>query len=192
MGAFIHSVAVKTDSVEDIIGVIDNVGESAYISKSVGGWAPVFPEEYGEFDLAERVSEQLDTAVVVGVTHDSDDLYFRIYDKGKMVFEYEYTPTFSNNLGVILKGDVATLNKYALEKKDTDYITKLLTSPAGSEDKYVFVEERYADILGILGLPSYLANYSYEYIENSPYQKEFEDAVKKDMPDLVKHISRLG
>lgn len=183
MGAFIHSIAVKTSSRKYLFPICDEIPEPAYIGDPIDGWVPVFPETYGEFEFAQKASEKLNTVVLVGITHDSDDLYFQIHDKGKKVFEYEYTPTFSSNLGVIITGNISTLNDYSSKKKDEKYIKEVLT--AGG-DKYVFQEERYRDILKILDMPESLSPLvygAYDYIDVGNLEEE----IKKDMPSLARY-----
>ncbi len=191
MGSFIHSIAVKTKNKRDLQQVVDERKEAAYVGDSVDDWVPVFPENYGEFDFAQKTSEKLQTTVFIGSTHDSDDLYFQIYDKGKTIFEYDYAPTFSSDIGVIRIGTIDTLNEYASQKKDEKDIKEILNAEAGKNDKYVFAEERYADILEMLdiqkGLARGLTSFAYDYIENSSSQKELEDSIKKDLPNLVKY-----
>src|SRR3989344_4086895 len=191
MGSFVHSITVKTKNKKDLQKVVDETHESAYVGDPVDNWIPVFPEIYGEFDFSEKASEKLQTVVLVGSTHDSDDLYFQIYDKGKKAFEYDYAPTFSKDIGVIRIGGIDTLNKYTLQKKDEKDIKDILTAEAGKNDKYVFVEERYFDILEILDIPKGLArgltSFAYNYIEDASSQKELEESIKKDLPNLTKY-----
>ncbi len=195
MGSFVHSLAVKTKNKKDLQKVVDETHESAYVGDPVDDWVPVFPENYGESDFAQKVSEKLQKVTFLGYTHDSDDLYFQIYDKGKKVFEYDYAPTFSSDIGVIRTGNIDAFNKYVSYKKDEKDIKEILTAEAGKNDKYTFAEERYFYILEILGVPKHLArglsNFAYNYINDAPSQKELEESINKDLPNLTKYTPEI-
>ncbi|MDO8461081.1 MAG: hypothetical protein Q7S38_01420 [bacterium] len=183
---FFNNVAVKTSDKESCTSLFKEQKLSAYISFSEG-WMMLFPEIIDDKDyervntFLQQITGKLQTIGVQAFVHDSDDLYFHLYDKGELVFDY-MVDRISNGGIVIHKGSAETLTKYTQKETPLKEIEKILK--LDDYDKYAFVEDRYRDLLALLGMPKALGNWGYDYINNA--QGEEEKFLKEDLSTVEK------
>ena len=127
----------------------------------------MFDEESDEQDqekiakLAEQLSADLQSAVFAVLNHDSDILWYQLYQNGKLSDEYDSTPGYWSSAEVLAptggnaKQICATFN-YA-DAAQIDHVLR---------EEYVFAEDRHADLIRLLNLPSCALGYGFGAIAN--------------------------
>lgn len=186
MGMFLQNIAIKTLNKNRVVSLFKEYNLPGYISSS-GDWIMLFPEIIGEEDDSSMntfllsTTDELQTIATKAFIHDSDDLFFQLYDKGKLVFDYVVDSLTGEGIAV-KEGSAEILIKYAQKEISLEEIEDILKLE--DSDKYVFVEERYRDIIAFLGMPKGLGNWSYGYIgggENDPVLRK---TFKEELPDV--------
>lgn len=178
MGAFFGNIAAKATDKVSLVQAVGREGEPFYVAGPVEEWTLIFPENDFEMsNIAQRCSEKLETIATVGQVFDSDDFIFQVFDKGKLVFDFIEDKT--SGAGIAIKeGNVSLLKKYAPKPLNTSELENVLNK------QYVFAEEKYHDVVSLLGLPEALSNYwGFAYIENGDMEEEAET----ELPNLTRH-----
>ncbi|MDO8461198.1 MAG: hypothetical protein Q7S38_02010 [bacterium] len=183
---FLQNVAVKTSNKESCTSLFKEQKLPACVSSSEG-WVMLFPEIIDDKDdecvktFLQQVTGELQTMGTKASVYDSDDFYLQLYDKGELVFDYMVDRMGDGGI-VIHKGSAETLTKYAQKETPLKEIEKILK--LDDYDKYAFVEDRYRDLLALLGMPKALGNWSYDYINS--VQGEEEKLLKEELSTVEK------
>lgn len=184
MGMKVGNIAIRTSDKKEVESFLKKNKEKAYMAEARDEWVAVFPErEYESSDLAQKLSSELETLVSLGMVYDSDDIWFQLYDNGECVFDYENLLTREGRVS-IKKGDASVLKKYARGEKSLEEINKVLMDIGPGS--YVLAEDRYLDLCKILGLPNFLRNWGFYYINLEKERGNFEKLAKEDkLPPLT-------
>jgi hypothetical protein len=182
MGMFIHNLAVRTSEKAKVIDLLKENQLTSYISEPIDKWILIFPEDMDlMFEVAPKISLELNTVVTTGFVGDSDDLIFQLYDTGKCILDFIEDKTAGD--GIIFKtGKAEDLGSYISEE---DALKAEQVFPA----EYVFAEEKYADIITLLDIPKSLSQWTYDYIYQAlnpveEYQQEMRSAMEEDLTSV--------
>jgi hypothetical protein len=167
VGNFYVNHTIRGASAEAAAKVL--VGRTAAIAPAENDLVVVFDQQSDSQDQAvitevgELLSAELNATVLAVLNHDDDMLWYQLFEKGKVVDEYDSMPGYfdedSDHSGA-LGGDAHKLAA-AFGVKDERTITQILKS-----DKYAFAYERHLALCEALNLPEFAAGCGYGHIEN--------------------------
>ncbi|MGZ4962640.1 MAG: hypothetical protein ACXWC8_08815 [Limisphaerales bacterium] len=158
-------------------------GRTAIIAPADNDCVVVFDAECDTQDQAiiaevgEKLSSELGATVLSVLNHDDDILWYQLFEKGKVIDEYDSMPGYfdedSDHSGA-LGGDAQKLAA-AFGIQDSVGIARILKS-----DKYSSAVERHAALCEALNIPDFAAGCGYRYIDSG----ELPEDLSED--DLVK------
>jgi len=171
MGNFYDTITIKGPDQAQIAAFLKAQGQSACITPTRSGVTVVACRDLqiGEGFLVHRLSKELNCAVWCVQVHDSDIMYYSLYQNGSLVDEFDSDPSyFWSDEYIPARGGDAEAMCAAFGANDPETIEKvrkLITVPkqpdstAGfnaewrAQGGYVIAEERHADLIKALGLP---------------------------------------
>lgn len=159
MGAFYESLAARAP--RDAVRKAVAAGyATALLGPTRQGWTVVAPDSDGRLDdhltpVALELSQG--GPVVCTTVHDDDDLLLQVYDGGRLVATYDSDPGYLD--GTPAAPDVSELDALAaaLGVHDVAPLRAVLTA------RYDAETDRLADAAPLLGLPSYVVLFGYDY-----------------------------
>ncbi len=177
MGAFFSNIAVKTADGKGVENFLQGHRRTAYLTWSVEGWVMVYDKNIeSDFrkaeDLAKNLSKELKTVVFSFMVHDSDNLFYSLYCKGKTYDKYisaggifdskEATEDFPGRPQI-----VSELCGRTNELKEIKSILKR---------GYTFSEDQLREFAKTLGMPVKYIDWGYNYLDKNGQEflgKEF-------------------
>lgn len=101
MGGFLVNLHVKHDSVETVQGALRKAEAGrAYVTEPQNGWISVYEERSCDQDatwiekLTQQVSKSTKSHAISCLIHDGDFLVYWLYDKGKLIDQYNSLPDY--------------------------------------------------------------------------------------------------
>jgi hypothetical protein len=159
VGAFYESLAARAPRPRVLEAVATGYA-AALVGPTRQGWTVAAPDSDGRLDdhltpVAVELSQ--DGPVVCTTVHDDDDLLLQVYDGGRLVATYDSDPGYLE--GTPQSPDVSELDALAaaLGVHDVGPLRAVLTG------RYALETDRLADAAPLLGLPSYVVLFGYDY-----------------------------
>jgi hypothetical protein len=166
MGSFLVNFHVRGATREAVQEALEEVVEgAAWVAGPLADWVSFWDEESSTQntdriqEVAQRVSKSLKAVVVAFMVHDSDVLFYWLFDRGKQRDSFNSWPDyFDETADEASPGDCDVFIQYCLPGTDRDELAPLLGSTSGaSEDKsagrqFVFEEERLQKLAKMLGI----------------------------------------
>jgi hypothetical protein len=101
MGRFLVNVHVQVDDLEALTEEMRRLAEGdCWVTSATNGWSSVYEEHASSQDdtwireLTGRLADQLQTAAIAFLVHDSDVFCYWLYDKGKLVDQFNSCPDY--------------------------------------------------------------------------------------------------
>jgi hypothetical protein len=167
MGAFYVNYTVKGADRKSIIKALS--GRSAFVSPERNGYTVVFDKESDSQNqnviakLAAQLSASLHCSVLTVLNHDSDILWYQLYESGTLTDQYNSTPDYwlpKSEPALPDGGDTRRLCA-AFECSDVAEVERTLRV---SWKEYPDATDRHAHLVRVLGLPSFAVGYGFAAI----------------------------
>ena len=167
MGAFYVNYTVKGADQKSVVCALS--GRKAFVSPEWNGFIVVYDEQSDKQDqgeiakLARQLSAELRSTVLALLIHDSDILWFQLYEGGTLTDEYNSAPSyFSPSTGMSLpEGGKAERLCSVFQGKDVAKVERILRAPF---KEYPFANDRHADLVQALNLPTYAVGYGFRAV----------------------------
>jgi hypothetical protein len=166
MGTSFDNCQVRNESAETVVGVLTNLNLSAFVSDVENGWVSVFPHESAG-EIAQKVSENLQTTAVYLWQFDSDVDGYVLYHKGEIIDEFvsnlEYgLDPHEDNIDEIVTPEIRA--RYA--GKPTALLPYCLPNTTEETIKAALHDVFYPGALcSILGIPEERCTLAFRFIE---------------------------
>ena len=159
MGAFYDSLAARAPR-DVVLEAIGGAYAAALVGPTRQGWTVATPDSDGRLDdhLADvAVALSAHGPVLCTTVHDDDDLLLQAYDGGRLVATYDSCPGYLGEGPT--EPDLSQLDELAavLGVHDVGPLRRVLGG------RYETETERLADAAPLLGLPSYVVLFGYDY-----------------------------
>jgi hypothetical protein len=166
MGAFYTNVTVRHADVDAVIAALETLGRDAFVAPARNGAVVVFDAHIESQDardidsLASPISKRLRCAALLALNHDDDLLYYALFERGRLVDEYNSRPGYFDGTEQTAAGGDARKLAAAFGVRDrADRLDRLLH---GAE--YAFETERHAALVQLLELPPAAVGSGYDTI----------------------------
>jgi hypothetical protein len=167
MGAFYVNYTVKGADPNSVVRAL--AGRKAFVSPEQSGCVVVFEEESdkqnegGIARIAAHLSASLQTTVLVVLNHDSDILWYQLYEGGTLIDQYNSTPGYwspKSEPSPPEGGDAKRLCR-AFNCGDSAEVEQILRM---SWKEYPDAGKRHADLCRILNLPIFAVGYGFRAV----------------------------
>lgn len=159
MGAFYQSFHVRA-ATEQVRSVLEPLcvsnGPQAWVGPTLDGWTTVFPDVENGAVLAQRLSAQLETAVLLTLVHDSDVFYYLLFAPGCPVEQFVSPADAMGEAGQSKPNDSRQIFELLTDDASRGKLRLLLQSEMPD-----FAEERMGDMLRLMGIKNGLSSYDY-------------------------------
>jgi hypothetical protein len=190
MGNSYANITLTGPAQNDIVGYLEAGRYAAYVSPTLHGRTVIFEEhEAGEqeiYDLAAALSAHFECPALAIVVHDSNILYYQLFEDGAFSDEYNSNPSFLiNEPPRPPEGGNARHICAAFGKPDAEAAVELILRPSWFEDqsRYLFAEERHDDLASVLDLPGLAPRIGFRAIEDLWDDEEFAGFVAVGLED---------
>jgi hypothetical protein len=167
MGAFYVNYTVKGADQQSVVRALS--GRKAFVSPEWNGFTVVFDEESDNQDqeaiakLAGQLSANLRSTVLALLIHDSDILWYQLYEGGTLSDQYNSAPDYWSSKPEPSPpegGDAGRLCS-AFQCKDVAKVERILHAPFKD---YPFAGDRHADLVHVLNLPTFAVGYGFRAV----------------------------
>jgi hypothetical protein len=170
MGAFYTHLTVKSSDAKKVASAISYLNHRAAVAGPWNGLVVVVTPQNEHWDeaiadFAQTLSELLNTATWAVMVHDSDVLYYWLYDRGAEIDRYNSCPWyFDDDTETPQGGDAEVLASLLGKPEAAQRLDEILRADAEPADErtYLFEEERHADLAECLGLPRRVTTYGFQ------------------------------
>ncbi len=184
MGTFLTNVHVQCSSPEQVTEVVRSMDvQGAWLSGPNGPWITLW-DSMGltrAGDLAQHVSKQLEAPAIAFMVHDSDILFYWLYDNGQLLDEYNSCPGYfdgDDSMEEAYQADCEQIKKYCRAETTIEELERLLKiwtqaeALEGVMPEFVFVEQRLAELAKHLEIPTAVVNTDYGEIGRDVHPDE--------------------
>jgi hypothetical protein len=176
MGSFYTNITLRGPHQDQIVEALTRQGNRAYVSPTVSGFTVVYDERCDTQDtdfmhsLAASLSAQFECPALAVLNHDDDILWYRLYERGQLVDEYDSTPGYFEGKRSTPSGGNAAKLCELMGDQNVEIVTSILRKAQGAKG-YVFAVQRHEDLASALGIPIFTVGSGYEYIKRGevPY-----------------------
>jgi hypothetical protein len=174
MGFSYTSITLKGADQAPVVQYLRRLGRDAYVSPTIGGVTVVYDREAEEQDtavlqgLAEQLSRQFHVPALAALVHDSDVLWYGLFEDGRRLDEYKSEPAYFLDIDPVPPngGDAAVLARVFGAEDRADEIEAILRQwDDDSLEDYPFAEERHQALAEALSLPPYAHGAGYNSID---------------------------
>jgi len=167
MGAFYVNYTVKLADQKSVVNALG--GRKAFVSPERNGTVVVFDQESDNQDqnaiakLAAHLSTGLHCIVFAALVHDSDILWYQLYQEGRLSDQYNSTPDYWSAKSEPSEpegGDAAQLCA-AFNCSDVAEVEIILRA---TSETYSDAMDRHADLVRALNLPDFAVGYGFESV----------------------------
>lgn len=164
MGAFYVNYTVKGADQQSVVRALS--GRRAFVSPERDGFTVIFDQQSDNQDqdaiamLAGQLSADLQRTVLALLVHDSDILWYQLYENGTLVDQYNSTPDYwssKSELSPPEGGDAKRLCS-AFKCNDIAEVERILRA---SYEEYPDATDRHADLVRLLNLPAFAVGYGF-------------------------------
>jgi hypothetical protein len=171
MGSFYTNITLRGPHQDQIVEALTRQGNRAYISPTVNGFTVVYDEQCDTQDtalihsLAASLSAKFECPALAVLNHDDDILWYRLYERGQLVDEYDSTPGYFEGKTSKPAGGNAAKLCALLGSQNVEVAASVLRKAQGVKG-YIFAIQRHEDLARALGIPIFTVGSGYEYIKH--------------------------
>jgi hypothetical protein len=110
------------------------------------------------------LSARFECPALAVLNHDDDILWYRLYERGQLVDEYDSTPGYFEGKASEPAGGNAARLCALMGSQNVEAVASVLHKAQGIEG-YVFAVQRHGDLAHALGIPIFTVGLGYRYIE---------------------------
>ena len=175
MGNFYTNYTLRGPSQREVALAL--AGRKAVVTPEHSGCVVAFDEQSDEQDqdlmaeLASRLSRRFGCIVWTVLIHDDDILWYRLYESGEILDEYDSSPNYFDPVAEpsAPSGGNAQHLCTAFGASDVLKVEAILRKSAYDDGGYVFESDRHADLVRALGLPEFAVGTAYASFEREEY-----------------------
>jgi hypothetical protein len=168
MGAFYVNYTIKGASQGAVLRALR--GRKAFVSAERTGCIFVYDEESDGQDerviakLAAQISTKTRSTVFAALIHDSDILWYQLYEAGRLTDRYNSTPDYwsSGSEPLPPEGGNAQRLCAAFNSSEVVEVERILKAPRSA---YPDSTDRHSDLLHMLGIPKLAVGYGFNSIK---------------------------
>jgi hypothetical protein len=164
MGAFYVNYTVKLADQKSVVQALS--GRKAFVSPEWNGFTVVFDEQSDNQDqeaiatLAGQLSASLQSTVLTLLNHDSDILWYQLYESGTLSDQYNSTPDYWSSKSELSPPEGGDAKRLCAAFK-CNQITEVERILRASWERYPDATDRHADLVRVLNLPSFTVGYGF-------------------------------
>lgn len=182
MGNFYLNYTIRTTDAEAVTRLLE--GHDAIVASTPNDHVVVYSNLLGDVQdptlVADELSRELETAVLVVMNHDDDILKHLLYEDGECLDDYNSIPNYwdesASEYSPPEGGDAEALCR-AFGGTDVAAVETALRRPhaRGDEtgDEYVFAVDRHDDLAKLLNLPEWSVGVSYNDVVEEDIQEVY-------------------
>jgi hypothetical protein len=170
MGSFYTNITLRGPHQDQIVEALTRQGNRAYVSPTVNEFTVVCDKQCDTQDtaiihsLAASLSARFECPALAVLNHDDDILWYRLYERGQLVDEYDSSPgCFKGKTSKPAGGNAARLCAL-MGSQNVEAVASVLHKAQGIKG-YIFAIQRHEDLARALGIPIFTVGLGYEYIE---------------------------
>jgi len=199
VGAFFTNYQVRSDSMEDVIRVLNSsVRRRAYISPPKNGWVTVYDESSDDQDerelqrLAKTISKDLSTSAFAFLNHDSDVLLYFLYERGVLADEYNSNPDYFEEADQATRercrGKAEVVLRHCIDGTTVQDIENILHRA----DEYTFAENILDDLAPRLDIDPLRLRFGFKYFEDEGDENLGDAEASQLVGKGVRDVERTG
>jgi hypothetical protein len=174
MGNFYTNIVLRGASAETIKKQLERMKRTAFVASALPDVTVVYDAQADEQDheaivfLASKLSRELGCIAWSVLNHDDDILWYRLYDRGNLLDEYDSTPGYFDpqaQPSAPAGGDASKLAEAFGCRTATQKIEAVLRKSSFDDDGYAFALYRHRDLAEALSLTFNLLALGYNYIQ---------------------------
>lgn len=164
MGAFYVNYTVKLADQKSVARALS--GRNAFVSPEWNGSTVVFDEQSDNQDqdaiakLAGQLSARLKSTVLALLNHDSDILWYQLYENGTLSDQYNSAPDYWSSKSELSPPEGGDAKRLCAVFKCND-IAEVERILRASWEEYRDATDRHADLVRVLDLPSFAVGYGF-------------------------------
>lgn len=164
MGAFYVNYTVKLADQKSVAKALS--GRKAFVSPEWNGFTVVFDAQSDDQDqdaiakLAGQLSASLQSAVLALLNHDSDILWYQLYESGALTDQYNSTPDYWSSKSELSPPDGGDAKRLCCVFKCSN-VAQVERILRASAEEYPDATDRHADLVRSLNLPSFAVGYGF-------------------------------
>ena len=182
MGHFYTNATLKGATHDDIVKAIQRMGRIAGVSPTVRGLTVVFDQKSerqngSAYPFLKSLTKKLGCIALYVTNHDDSVLYYRLYDSGEVIDNYDSSPNYFDGPPAPPSGGNAeqlckVFGKPSARKKVQAILEFDSLSEANQDsNRYVFEVDRHRDLARALGLPLITVGFGYTYLAEGNWPK---------------------
>jgi hypothetical protein len=182
MGHFYTNVTLKGPSMEILAAYLNSIQRVAVVARTATGFTVVYDQQSERQDgsaypFLEELTQALNCLALYVTNHDDSVLYYRLYQAGAVLDNYDSSPNYFDGQPVPPAGGNAEIlcNAFgapgARERVNDILRYDMLADENEGKDRYVFEVDRHSDLVDALGLPGIAVGYGYRYLANDEWPK---------------------
>jgi ankyrin repeat protein len=175
MGSFFTNYHVRNANAAACAKALTTlISSRALVTDAKNGWTTVYDERSESQnievlrELAKGLSSKLKTAVIAMMVHDSDIFVYLIYEKGKLIDQFDSKPDYFGPVSEAQKkewrGDFAKVIPYAKKKASIQDFKR------AAEKEIVFEEDRAGEFSQLLGIEQSHARTGFKYVQETKHK----------------------
>lgn len=169
MGNFYTNITLHGPDQDATVAFLNAQRRAAYVSPTVNGCTVVFDEACETQDteileaLAAQLSQQFACPALAVLNHDDDVLWYKLYDAGQALDEYNSAPDYFGDEEEGPRGaggDARKLCRAFKAEQNLNDVERILRAA----DEYLFALEQHDELVRALGLPTFAVGTGYNYL----------------------------
>ena len=189
MGSFYTNISLCGPLQAAVVDYLKSKGRVAFVSPSDGNALVVYDQACDEQDtdliaqVTSDLSQEFQCPALAMLNHDDDVLWYQLYEKGKLIDEYNSCPSYFDPVAEPSGPEGGDAEKLcnAFGGKDVAAVEKILRNSSFDEDGYVFAFMRHNALAAAAGLPMFSVGCGYGSIECD----ELPEGLEKEQLTLV-------
>ncbi len=169
MGSTYANITLYGPKQEPVVRYIAQQGWTAFVLPTVDKFTVVCEREGDSMSeealraLASGLSHQFQCPALALYVYDSDNLWYRLYQRGTLIDEYDSDPGYwdywkpEEESKLLHYSGNASLLCAAFDTPETVWKVNQILQAEKGDDGYIFADERHRDLAQALGLPSFVA-----------------------------------
>jgi iron-sulfur cluster assembly protein len=171
MGNFYVNFAAHGTNRDQIVACLEDLQRNAYIAPMIKGVTVFYDREADRQDdrviteIGSAVSMSLKCSILAVINHDDDILYYRLFQNGVDVSEYDSCPGYFDDGDTTPIGADAEALCIAFGRNDSDTVDEV-DAVLTEEEDYVFAMDRHKELVSWLGISWKYACMCYRNIQD--------------------------